>query len=49
MCPGAPLARLELRILLEELLAHTESVEIIGTENSQFPVAGYSSVKAIIR
>jgi cytochrome P450 len=23
MCPGAPLARLEMRVALEELLAHT--------------------------
>ena len=28
VCPGAPLARLELRILLEELLRGTESIEI---------------------
>lgn len=49
VCPGAPLARLELRILVEELLADTTSIEIASTENSQFPVVGYSSVKAVIK
>ena len=29
-CPGAPLARLELRVLLEELLARTNSFEVVG-------------------
>ncbi|GGH62167.1 cytochrome P450 [Rothia aerolata] len=49
VCPGAPLARLELRILVEELLAGTSSIKVRSTENAQFPVAGYSSVKAVIR
>ena len=49
VCPGAPLARLELRILVEELLAATESIIVESTENAQFPVAGYSSVKVVIR
>lgn len=49
VCPGAPLARLELRILVEELLAATESITVESTENAQFPVAGYSSVKVVMR
>lgn len=49
VCPGAPLARLELRVLVEELLAATSTIEVLETTNAQFPVAGYSSVKAVIR
>lgn len=49
VCPGAPLARLELRVLVEELLAATESITVESTENAQFPVAGYSSVKVVMR
>ena len=53
VCPGAPLARLELRILLEELLCGTESIDIAGesekpaTVNAVYPVSGYSVVRAI--
>ncbi len=53
VCPGAPLARLELRILLEELLRGTESIEIAdesekpATVNAVYPVSGYSVVRAI--
>ncbi|MDO4916240.1 MAG: cytochrome P450 [Rothia sp. (in: high G+C Gram-positive bacteria)] len=49
VCPGAPLARLELRILVEELLAGTEAIEVIAIENSVYPVVGYSSVRAVLR
>ena len=49
VCPGAPLARLELRVLVEELLAATSTIEVLETANAQFPVAGYSSVRAVIR
>ena len=53
VCPGAPLARLELRILLEELLRGTEPIEIAdesekpATVNAVYPVSGYSVVRAI--
>lgn len=53
VCPGAPLARLELRILLEELLRGTKSIEIAdesekpATVNAVYPVSGYSVVRAI--
>ena len=53
VCPGAPLARLELRILLEELLCGTESIDIAdesekpATVNAVYPVSGYSVVRAI--
>ena len=52
VCPGAPLARLELRILLEELLRGTKSIEIAdesekpATVNAVYPVSGYSVVRA---
>lgn len=48
VCPGAPLARLELRVLMEELLKGTESIEVKKTENAIYPAAGYSTVKAVI-
>lgn len=52
VCPGAPLARLELRVLMEELLAGTESIRVgdesqePATENAVYPVAGYAVVRA---
>ena len=54
VCPGAPLARLELRILLEELLRGTESIEIADESekpapvNAVYPGSGYSGVRAIV-
>lgn len=49
-CPGAPLARLELRLLVEELLAATTAIEEAGpTANEIYPVAGFSSVPVIVR
>jgi cytochrome P450 len=45
VCPGAPLARLELRVLLEELLAGTTSIETVPgkePENAAYPGSGYS-------
>ena len=52
-CPGAPLARLELRLLVEEVLAATASIRFAddGTavsENAVYPVAGYSSVRVVL-
>lgn len=47
VCPGAPLARLELRVLMEELLAATDLIEFGGanpTQNAVYPAAGYSKV-----
>ena len=51
-CPGAPLARLELRLLVEEVLAATASVRFAAdgtavSENAVYPVAGYSSVRLV--
>ena len=44
-CPGAPLARLELRVLLEELLAGTTWLETVPgkePENAAYPGSGYA-------
>jgi cytochrome P450 len=47
VCPGAPLARLELRVLLEELLARTNAIELLPTQPptpADFPVGGFACV-----
>lgn len=44
-CPGAPLARLELRTLVEELLRATARIEPAGeTANETYPVVGFTTV-----
>ena len=46
VCPGLPLARLELQIVMEELLAHTSHVklsEVLPT-NAIYPASGFSSL-----
>ena len=47
VCPGAPLARLELRIVMEELLAHTNRITLAPDKepvNAIFPASGFSSL-----
>jgi cytochrome P450 len=45
-CVGAPLARLMLRIALEELLARTSSFTVLGaTEGARMPEVGYVSAQ----
>ena len=53
-CPGAPLARLELRLLMEELLSGTTHIALDPTDPepcayAQYPVAGYSKVRVMVR
>ncbi|USX11118.1 cytochrome P450 [Paraburkholderia fungorum] len=46
-CPGAPLARLELRIGMEELLARTTWIELVPgspPKNAVYPAAGFSAL-----
>jgi cytochrome P450 len=45
VCPGAPLARLELRVFIEELLAATTEISINPQEAAElatYPASGYS-------
>lgn len=47
VCPGAPLARLELRVFLEELLARTKTIELSpdgAIVMAAYPAAGYASL-----
>ncbi|WP_460152996.1 cytochrome P450 [Pseudomonas sp. S2_B07] len=47
VCPGAPLARLELRIVMEELLGRTNRITLVPDKepvNAFFPASGFSSL-----
>ena len=47
VCPGAPLARLELRVVLEELFRHADRVELDPTRPPQmdvYPQNGFASL-----
>lgn len=47
VCPGAPLARLELRIVLEELLARTRGIALVPDKppvKAMYPASGFSSL-----
>lgn len=47
VCPGAPLARLELRVLIEELLKSTKLLELAQTNlprHASYPAGGYSEL-----
>lgn len=47
VCPGAPLARLELRIVMEELLGRTSRITLAPDKepvNAFFPAGGFSSL-----
>lgn len=48
VCPGAPLARLELRLLMEELLLRTTRIELPPGDpptRAVYPDAGYASLR----
>jgi cytochrome P450 len=52
VCPGAPLARMELRVVIEELLAGTtEILPVAGklTVNAVYPASGFSALPLVIR
>ena len=47
VCPGAPLARLELRIVMEELLARTRGIALVPGKppiRAMYPASGFSSL-----
>ena len=47
VCPGAPLARLELRVLIEELLARTRQIALVPGKppvRAVYPASGFSSL-----
>lgn len=51
-CLGAPLARLEMRVALEELLAHTTTIELDTTEppkRDAYPGNGFPSLRVRLR
>jgi cytochrome P450 len=49
-CPGAPLARLELRLVLEELLGAAATIELGDDEpvRAAFPAGGFAAVNVRI-
>lgn len=52
VCPGAPLARLELRVLMEELLARAADivlVEGLTSARAVYPDAGYATLRIRLR
>lgn len=47
ICPGAPLARLELRVFLEEILAHTRDITPVPGKPAKpaiYPAGGFSTL-----
>ncbi|MGB7479800.1 MAG: cytochrome P450 [Burkholderiaceae bacterium] len=52
VCPGAPLARLELRVVMEELLARTTAIELVPGRPpapASYPASGYASLPLQVR
>ena len=52
VCPGAPLARLELRVLMAELLARTADIALAPQQpptRAVAPDAGYATLRVCLR
>ncbi|MGV8978506.1 MAG: cytochrome P450 [Cellulomonas sp.] len=52
VCPGAPLARLELRVLVEELLARTTELSSpahLEPTNAHYPGSGFATLPVVLR
>lgn len=52
VCPGAPLARMEMRVCMEELLKHTSQIQLIpgkSATNARYPASGFATLPLQIR
>lgn len=52
VCPGAPLARLELRVLVEELLARTTDLTLaphVAPVRAHYPGGGFATLQLLLR
>ena len=52
VCPGAPLARMELVIIMRSLLQHSDQLQLIATEPATlatYPASGYASLPLRLR
>lgn len=52
VCPGAPLARLEMRVCLEELLQQTASIHLVAEQppaNAVYPASGFAELPVVMR
>ena len=52
VCPGAPLARMELRVIMEELLQHTSGIQPVQGKpptNAVYPASGFATLPLVIR
>ena len=52
VCPGAPLARMEMRVLMEELLKQTTRIELVADKPAKravFPASGFVTVPVQIQ
>ncbi|MCB1685400.1 MAG: cytochrome P450 [Pseudomonadales bacterium] len=51
VCPGAPLARMELRLLMDTLLRKTRRIALVphqACERAQFPAGGFSRLPVVV-
>jgi cytochrome P450 len=49
VCPGAPLARMELRVTVEELLSATTELTVVGEPSrATYPASGYSDLPLVL-
>ncbi|MBY5938274.1 cytochrome P450 [Marinobacter nauticus] len=52
ICPGAPLARMELRVFMEELLKQIDTIEPVAgeqPERAMFPTGGFNALPLVFR
>lgn len=52
VCPGAPLARLEMRVCLEEILKRTSTIRLVPGQvptNAIYPASGFAELPIVVR